>query len=904
MSDSFISLLCLVNIFVFSGAVLLFGWTRSAVAKVRTRLTAVESQLAELHKTDTLVGQPVATATTLHANVAATPPAPVLASPMPGVDLRPSMPAMVAATPDLSTQGRWPEAEVSPTRVPATPSIWSQHGLLSWFIQVHLMVQVGVIVLFFGVGFLVKYAVDQGWFPLELRLASAALLGVALAAVGWRVRGQQRAYALALIGGGIGIVYLTTFGAYFFYGLLPATVAFTIFVLLALAYALMAIWNDAPILAFLAIVGAFLAPWLTTDGEGSHIVLFSYYAVVNAGVLAIAWYKAWPGLNLVSFCFTLLAGVGWAYGAYQPAYFVSTELFLALFFGFYLLIALWEALRTGQKAIAHQQTELAGATVLLLFANGLASFVLQSVLVSDRGQWLAYSAFGLAALYTLVGLFSHRRQAADLFTQIVFFFGGFFLLIGIPLRFDPQLTAAFWAVQGVGQIWLGARRGRNWPQLWGTLVQLLAGGAFLLYLWGTPSLDLTPFMNHLYLSTLILALAAIMSATLVHRHLAVERMQQFAPLAYLLLGLGLCWWYAGGIWQVLLYAARTDWLAILLGFVALSGVLGELYGTLVEWRAPRITLATVLPAAALVALYQFSVQVHPFTTSWSIWPVILAVHLLHLWRGQQQRLTLYHAGGVWLATFLLTWWAVTQVAVYGLAAGWLGIALLGVPTIVLLLCGVLAAWLPWPIGQQQSTYVRYAAAPVALFLLGAALWVNQTNPGDSAPLPFVPFLNPLDLLLAGVIVVLWQWSRRLQSWLAAAQAEAIEPLRQWGVWLLSLWLFNLAVARTLHHVTGVSFSFPALYNSALVQTTYALVWSLLAFALMYIAHHRQWRHVWSIGATLLGLTIVKLFLVDLVHTGTLARIVSFLGVGLLTITIAYFWPVPPRAQQPLQSSSI
>ena len=904
MSDSFISLLCLVNIFVFSGAVLLFGWTRSAVAKVRTRLTAVESQLAELHKTDTLVGQPVATATTLHANVAATPPAPVLASPMPGVDLRPSMPAMVAATPDLSTQGRWPEAEVSPTRVPATPSIWSQHGLLSWFIQVHLMVQVGVIVLFFGVGFLVKYAVDQGWFPLELRLASAALLGVALATVGWRVRRQQRAYGLALIGGGIGIVYLTTFGAYFFYGLLPALLAFTIFVLLALAYALMAIWNDAPILAFLAIVGAFLAPWLTTDGEGSHIVLFSYYAVVNAGVLAIAWYKAWPGLNLVSFSFTLLAGVGWAYGAYQPAYFVSTELFLALFFGFYLLIALWEALRTGQKAIAHQQTELAGATVLLLFANGLASFVLQSVLVSDRGQWLAYSAFGLAALYTLVGLFSHRRQAADLFTQIVFFFGGFFLLIGIPLRFDPQLTAAFWAVQGVGQIWLGARRGRNWPQLWGTLVQLLAGGAFLLYLWGTPSLDLTPFMNHLYLSTLILALAAIMSATLVHRHLAVERMQQFAPLAYLLLGLGLCWWYAGGIWQVLLYAARTDWLAILLGFVALSGVLGELYGTLVEWRAPRITLATVLPAAALVALYQFSVQVHPFTTSWSIWPVILAVHLLHLWRGQQQRLTLYHAGGVWLATFLLTWWAVTQVAVYGLAAGWLGIALLGVPTIVLLLCGVLAAWLPWPIGQQQSTYVRYAAAPVALFLLGAALWVNQTNPGDSAPLPFVPFLNPLDLLLAGVIVVLWQWSRRLQSWLAAAQAEAIEPLRQWGVWLLSLWLFNLAVARTLHHVTGVSFTFPALYNSALVQTTYALVWSLLAFALMYIAHHRQWRHVWSIGATLLGLTIVKLFLVDLVHTGTLARIVSFLGVGLLTITIAYFWPVPPRAQQPLQSSSI
>jgi uncharacterized membrane protein len=63
---------------------------------------------------------------------------------------------------------------------------------------------------------------------------------------------------------------------------------------------------------------------------------------------------------------------------------------------------------------------------------------------------------------------------------------------------------------------------------------------------------------------------------------------------------------------------------------------------------------------------------------------------------------------------------------------------------------------------------------------------------------------------------------------------------------------------------------------------------------MYIAHHRHWRHVWLIGATLLGITIIKLFLVDLAQTGSLARIISFIGVGLLTITVAYFWPAPPR----------
>ncbi len=897
MFDFLVSLLCLVNLFMFVSAALIFAWTRRTVADVRTRLTRAEAQLAQLDPTASPLGQRGAAAGT--ATASAPTVSPLMPYIAPAVGLSSVEPSPAAPLPTPPRQEPWPAAELAPAPVLTSPSVWSQHPLLSWFIQVHLMVQVGVIVLFFGVGFLVKYAVDQGWFPLELRLMGAALLGVGLAGVGWRVRGQQRAYGLALIGGGIGIVYLTTFGAYFFYGLLPALLAFAIFVLLALAYALMAIWNDAPLLAFLAIVGAFLAPWLTSDGAGSHIVLFSYYAVVNAGVLAIAWYKVWPGLNLVSFSFSLLAGIGWAYGAYQPAYFGSTALFLALFFGFYLLIALWEALRTAQRTTTGRQTELHGATVLLLFANPLASFVLHSVLVADRAQWLAYTAFGLAALYTLVGLFSHRRQVTDLFTQVCFFFGGFFLLIGIPLRFDPQLTAAFWAVQGLGQIWLGARRQRQWPQVWGTLVQLLAGGAFLIYLWGTPPLALTPFMNHLYLSTLILALAAIMSATLVHRHLPTDRKLPFAPLAYLLFGLGFCWWYAGGIGQVLLYSARADWLAILLLFVAVSGVLGELYGTLVQWRAPRITLAIVLPAAALIALYQFGLQIHPFTVGWFVWPVILAVHLLHLWREQQQRLAIYHAGGVWLATFLLTWWTVQQALLYGLAAGWLGIALLGVPTIVLLLCGVWTARLPWPVAGNLPAYAVYAAAPVALFVLVAAVWTNQTNPGHSGPLPFVPFLNPLDLLLAGIIVALWQWSRRVQGRLSAAQAARVDWLSQWGVWLLSIWVLNLALARALHHLSGVPFSIAALYNSALAQTTYALVWSLLAFALMYIAHYRHWRHVWSIGATLLGVTILKLFLVDLVHTGTLARIISFMGVGLLTITIAYFWPVPPRARQSL-----
>jgi len=40
--------------------------------------------------------------------------------------------------------------------------------------------------------------------------------------------------------------------------------------------------------------------------------------------------------------------------------------------------------------------------------------------------------------------------------------------------------------------------------------------------------------------------------------------------------------------------------------------------------------------------------------------------------------------------------------------------------------------------------------------------------------------------------------------------------------------------------------------------------------------------------------VVKLFLVDLSNVGTVERIVSFIGVGVLMLVIGYLLPVPPR----------
>jgi uncharacterized membrane protein len=55
------------------------------------------------------------------------------------------------------------------------------------------------------------------------------------------------------------------------------------------------------------------------------------------------------------------------------------------------------------------------------------------------------------------------------------------------------------------------------------------------------------------------------------------------------------------------------------------------------------------------------------------------------------------------------------------------------------------------------------------------------------------------------------------------------------------------------------------------------------------------RAPWVAGAVLLAAVVAKLLLVDLSGTGTVMRIVSFIGVGVLMLVIGYVAPLPGKA---------
>lgn len=133
------------------------------------------------------------------------------------------------------------------------------------------MVRSGVVISFLGVSFLLKFAGDNNFISIDLRLAAVALLGIALLVFGSNQREKRQEYAWAIQVGGIGVLYLTIFAAFKLYALIPASLAFGLIMVVAFLSASIAVLQSALPQAILGFTGGFLVPIFTSTGHGSHV---------------------------------------------------------------------------------------------------------------------------------------------------------------------------------------------------------------------------------------------------------------------------------------------------------------------------------------------------------------------------------------------------------------------------------------------------------------------------------------------------------------------------------------------------------------------------------------------------------------------------------------------------------
>ncbi len=775
----------------------------------------------------------------------------------------------------------------APTPPPAPNAIErAASALKRWFTEGNVPVKVGMLVLLAGVASLLKYASDQGWMrmPVELRLVGISAVALAGLVFGWRQRTVRPGFALALQGGAIGGLLLTVFAAFKLYGLLGAGLAMGISVVLIAGMCVLAVLQDSRTLAVLGVLAGFLAPIWLSSGSGNHIALFSYYAVLNAGIVAVAWVRPWRVLNLLGFAFTFGIGTLWGALQYAPAKFATTEPFLLLFFAMYVAIPVLHARRGDGSA-----GKLIDGS--LLFGTPLVAFALQARLLEGDRLPLALCALAVAALYAALAAWLLRRPATRLLGEAHAMLAVGFATLAVPLALSARATASVFALEGVGLLWLGLRQQRRFSQVSGVGLQMLAaiGVAFGVDAWRYDSVAVA---NATCMSTLLLALAGWASAWFLRDAGHPRR----ALVAYLW---GLGWWTLCSVHEILRFAgdlrSEPD---LLLGFVALTVWLAAE----VHRRRPAAalvwTVMTGLALAAPLALWQSHAHTQPFAHWGALaWLAFAVAGARALWCLRMQ-----HGAGAIAAQFI--WWLLWPLVV-SLGAAWLAdafllangwrCALLAAPWLIVAAFGMLRwSWIAWPQGAGFAP-ARTALLSCVFGVLGVGWVLVLLDPVSASPLPWLPLLNPAELAQLAVLALLARW-----AW--SAQSPVL--LQRWRVTALGVLGWALLTGSTLHsvHHWGAVPWDTQLLGATLSQTSLTIVWSVLGVLGWVIGSRRGQRGLWLGGALLMGLVLAKLVLVDRQHLGNLLGIGSFMAYGLLCTVVGYLAPAPPR-QAPLAEES-
>jgi uncharacterized membrane protein len=794
--------------------------------------------------------------------------------------------------PDSADQPKPSERPPGPTAVKQT-ELRIVSAIRDFLTGGNTLVRAGVIVLFFGVAFLLRYMAEHTHVPIELRLTGISLGGVALLMFGWRLRTTRVGYALAVQGGGVGILYLTVFAALHLYTVLPASIAFPLLAAIATLTAILAVLQNSIAFAVLAVSGGFLAPVLASTGQGSHVVLFSYYAVLNFGILTVAWYKAWRPLNIAGFIFTFAIGTAWGVLKYRAEDFATTEPFLVLFFVFYLAISILFTVRQPVKLTGYIDGTLVFGTPIIVFA-------LQSAMLHDRLMALAYSAIIMSALYLGIAWLLKRfhDDAQQLLREAFLALGVAFLTLAVPLALDARWNAAAWALEGAALVWVGCRQNRPLSRLFGALLNIAAGCVL-----GT-EIDITT--GHItlpsggYVGVLLQSAAAIFSAcSLQSARQRLRSFEQLIPDALYWWGAG--WWLIGGLSQIFQYLPAYAMPAALILVTGTTMASSEIHRRTLLGSA-KVGALLQLPAMLAFALNAALTLRHPAAGGgWLAWPLVFVglwgIVFRHEGAPRAPLAVTLHAISTWLFYALLSWELAWQVhAAVGIGAMWPAAVWAVFPALFVFLLPRLVTRVAWPFARNRTAYLFVVGVGIVFYLCAWSLVTNATSLGDAAPLPYVPLLNPLDLTQLFILLILFRYWRFLKP-VRSTEAPRIDPrVPMPALWVLAFIWLNAVLLRTLHQWFAVPFGLEHMMASTLVQTSLSIFWAILALVTMLMATHKRYRLLWLVGAVLLAVVIAKLFLIDLSRTGSVERIVSFVGVGLLMLVVGYFSPLPPAGE--------
>ena len=351
------------------------------------------------------------------------------------------------------------------------------------YIGENLFGKIGILIFIIGIGFFVKYAIDQNWINETARTLMGYAVGAGMLVLAERLHKRYHTFSSLLAGGAFGIYYLITAIAFHYYALFSHTIAFVILCVTTIFMSAVSVLYDRKELAVTALVGGFIAPFIISTDSSSIISLQIYITILNIGMFCLAMYKKWAILPMVSFAFTYIILWGTtALGSFSDSEAVSTYptlfAFATLFYVIFLLPVVFilrtqygENTRLGLLGII-----TANSFMYLIYGD----FLLQHFEASS--DTTAYLAFFIAAVNLAIHLYLRFRvEGQDTLRNLMLGLAITFASMGIPILFSAANVLMVWAAESVLLLWLFTKEKNRIYELASAVLLLLTLGALAYY---------------------------------------------------------------------------------------------------------------------------------------------------------------------------------------------------------------------------------------------------------------------------------------------------------------------------------------------------------------------------------------------------------------------------------------
>lgn len=341
---------------------------------------------------------------------------------------------------------------------------------LEKFIGENLINKIGILILVLGVSFFVKYAISKEWINEPARVGIGILTGALVMFVAHRLRRNYKAFSSVLVAGAISIFYFTIYIAFQEYQLFSQSVAFAIMIGITAFSVLVSVSYDQQELAILSLIGGFAAPFLVSSGEGNYIVLYSYIAILDIGILTISYFRKWKIVTILSFVFTaLLFGtwVGFSIADSDLPH-LNSLLFATLFYFIFSITLVLSNLRN-RGVFSVIEYSILIVNTFFFFGIGL------SILRDWESDFTGLFTLLLAVYNVLYAVILYKKFKLE--KNAVFVLIGLaltFVTLTIPIQFEGNQITLFWAAESVLLFWLYQRSQINSFQQGSIVVVVLA----------------------------------------------------------------------------------------------------------------------------------------------------------------------------------------------------------------------------------------------------------------------------------------------------------------------------------------------------------------------------------------------------------------------------------------------